>query len=146
MQLDKIQNKETRLINVFTDQEEVAYQFNKYAMVSAPVVDQQNKIIGSITVDDVVGVIEEEREEDILKLGGVGQVDIFEAIINTIKSRFSWLLVNLLTAVVASIVIRFFSSINRKSCSISSFDANCCFYGRKCWNTNINSCSKGSSY
>ena len=110
VQLNKIQNKETRLINVFTDQEEVAYQFNKYAMVSAPVVDQQNKIIGSITVDDVVGVIEEEREEDILKLGGVGQTDIFEAIISTIKSRFSWLLVNLLTAVVASVVIGFFQA------------------------------------
>jgi magnesium transporter len=108
--LNKIQNKEIRLINVFTDQEEVAYQFNKYAMVSAPVVDWQNKIIGSITVDDVVGVIEEEREEDILKLGGVGQTDIFEAIISTIKSRFSWLLVNLLTAVVASVVIGFFQA------------------------------------
>ncbi len=108
--LSKIQNKETRLVNVLTDQEEVAYQFNKYAMVSAPVVDDYKKILGSITVDDVVGVIEEEREEDILKLGGVGQVDIYEAIINTIKSRFSWLLVNLLTAVVASIVIGFFQA------------------------------------
>ena len=108
--LNKIQNKETRLINVLTDQEEVAYQFNKYAMVSSPVVDQHNKILGSITVDDIVDVIEEEREEDILKLGGVGQADIFEAIISTIKSRFSWLLVNLLTAVVASIVIGFFQA------------------------------------
>ena len=55
-------------------------------------VDDQDSIIGSITVDDVVEVIEEEREEDILKLGGVGQTDIFEDLINTIKSRFSWLL------------------------------------------------------
>ena len=110
VKLDTIKNKVTRLINVLTDQEEVAFQFNKYAMVSAPVVDKQNQIIGSITVDDVVDVIEEEREEDILKLGGVGQADIFEAIINTIKSRFSWLLVNLLTAIVASIVIGFFQA------------------------------------
>ena len=110
VQMNQIQNKESRLINVFTDQEEVAYQFNKYALVSAPVVDQKNKIIGSITVDDIVGVIEEEREEDILKLGGVEHTDIFEAIISTIKSRFSWLFVNLLTAVVASIVIGFFQA------------------------------------
>jgi magnesium transporter len=108
--LNIIQNKKTRTIKVLTDQEEVAYQFTKYAMVSAPVVDSQDSIIGSITVDDVVEVIEEEREEDILKLGGVGQTDIFEDLINTIKSRFSWLLVNLLTAVAASIVIVFFQA------------------------------------
>jgi magnesium transporter len=108
--LIKIQNKKTRTIKALTDQEEVAYQFTKYAMVSAPVVDDQDSIIGSITVDDVVEVIEEEREEDILKLGGVGQTDIFEDLINTIKSRFSWLLVNLLTAVAASIVIVFFQA------------------------------------
>ena len=108
--LNKIQNNKTRTIKVLTDQEEVAYQFTKYAMVSAPVVDDQDSIIGSITVDDVVEVIEEEREEDILKLGGVGQTDIFEDLINTIKSRFSWLLVNLLTAIAASIVIVFFQA------------------------------------
>ena len=108
--LEKIKNKKTRTINVFTDQEEVAYQFTKYAMVSAPVVNEKGKVIGSITVDDVVDVIEEEREEDILKLGGVGQPDIYDAVINTTKSRFSWLLVNLLTAVIASIVIGFFQA------------------------------------
>ncbi len=108
--LEKIRNKQTRTINVFTDQEEVAYQFNKYAMVSAPVINDNDEIIGSITVDDVVDVIEEEREEDILKLGGVGQADIYDAVIDTTKSRFSWLLVNLLTAVVASVVIGFFQA------------------------------------
>jgi magnesium transporter len=108
--LNTIQNKITRVISALTDQEEVAYQFKKYAMVSAPVIDDKDCIIGSITVDDVVDVIEEEREEDILKLGGVGQTDIFKDVINTIKSRFSWLLVNLLTAIVASIVIIFFQA------------------------------------
>ena len=108
--LKEIKNKKNRSINVLTDQEEVAYQFNKYAMVSAPVINQDNEIIGSITVDDVVDVIEEEREEDILKLGGVGQADIYDAIIDTTKSRFSWLLVNLLTAITASIVIGFFQA------------------------------------
>ena len=105
-----IKNKKTRTVSVLTDQEEVAYQFTKYAMVSAPVVDAKNRLIGSITVDDVVDVIEEEREEDILKLGGVVQADIYEAVINTTKSRFSWLLINLLTAVIASVVISFFQA------------------------------------
>ncbi len=108
--LKEIKNKEIRKINVLMDQEEVAFQFKKYAMVSAPVVDQNNFVIGSITVDDVVDVIEEEREEDILKLGGVGQADIYDAIIDTTKLRFSWLLVNLLTAIIASIVIGFFQA------------------------------------
>ncbi len=110
IKLSEIKNKITRTINVLTDQEEVAFQFNKYAMVSAPVINDFNEVIGSITVDDVVDVIEEEREEDILKLGGVGQADIYDAVIDTTRSRFSWLLVNLLTAVVASIVIGFFQA------------------------------------
>ena len=108
--LQEIKNKETRIVEVATDQEEVAYLFKKYGLVSAPVIDKENKIIGSITVDDVVDVIEEEREEDILKLGGVGQTDIYDAVFNTTKSRFSWLFLNLLTAVVASVVIGFFQA------------------------------------
>ena len=110
VELQDIQNNNTRIIKVTTDQEEVAYLFNKYGLVSAPVINEDQNIIGSITVDDVVDVIEEEREEDILKLGGVGQTDIYDAVINTTKSRFSWLFLNLLTAVVASIVIGFFQA------------------------------------
>ena len=110
VKLKTISNKETKLIDVNTDQEEVAYLFSKYGLVSAAVIDNNERLIGSITVDDVVDVIEEEREEDILKLGGVGHTDIYNAVIDTTKSRFSWLLVNLLTAVVASIVIGFFEA------------------------------------
>ena len=112
--LNSIINKELRLIEVNMDQEEVAYLFNKYGLVSAPVIDEQKKIIGSITVDDVVDVIEEEREEDILKLGGVGHTDIYNTVIDTTRSRISWLIVNLMTAVVASLVIGLFEAAIEK--------------------------------
>ena len=108
--LKDIKTKNTRAVSVNTDQEEVAYMFNKYGLVSAPVTDINNQLIGSITVDDVVDVIEEEREEDILKLGGVGQTDLYSAVASTTRLRFSWLFVNLLTAIVASIVIGFFQA------------------------------------
>ncbi len=114
IELNSIINKELRLIDVNTDQEDVALLFNKYGLVSAPVINDQKKIIGSITVDDVVEVIEEEREEDILKLGGVDHTDLYESVISTTKSRISWLIVNLMTAVVASIVIGLFEAAIEK--------------------------------
>ncbi len=114
IKLNSISNKELRLIDVNADQEDVALLFNKYGLVSAPVIDTQKKIIGSITVDDVVEVIEEEREEDILKLGGVDHTDLYESVIGTTKSRISWLIVNLMTAVVASIVIGLFEAAIEK--------------------------------
>ncbi len=113
-ELISITNKDLRLIDVNTDQEDIALLFNKYGLVSAPVINNQKKIIGSITVDDVVEVIEEEREEDILKLGGVDHTDLYESVITTTKSRISWLIVNLMTAVVASIVIGLFEAAIEK--------------------------------
>ena len=114
IELNSITNNELRLIDVNTDQEDVALLFNKYGLVSAPVIDNQKKIVGSITVDDVVEVIEEEREEDILKLGGVDHTDLYESVISTTKSRISWLIVNLMTAVVASVVIGLFEAAIEK--------------------------------
>ena len=114
VELNSITSKDLRLIDVNTDQEDVALLFNKYGLVSAPVINDQKKIIGSITVDDVVEVIEEEREEDILKLGGVDHDDLYESVISTTKSRISWLIVNLMTAVVASIVIGLFEAAIEK--------------------------------
>jgi magnesium transporter len=91
-----------------TDQEDVAHLFRREALVSAPVVNEDNRLIGVITVDDIVGVIDEEAEEDLLKLAGMSDTHIYRDVLYTARSRFSWLAVNLLTAIAASIVIGFF--------------------------------------
>ncbi len=99
---------ELKLIPVDMDQEEVAYLFSQRNLVSAPVVDEGGRLVGSITIDDVVDVIHEEHEEDIMRLGGVLEDDLYAAAADTAKARFSWLLINLATAVTASIIIGLF--------------------------------------
>ncbi|MCP4327351.1 MAG: magnesium transporter [Alphaproteobacteria bacterium] len=90
------------------DQEEVAYLFRQLDLISAPVVDTTGRLVGTITIDDIVDVIDEEAEEDILRLGGVTGIDLYRAVLDTTRARFSWLFVNLLTAILASVVIAFF--------------------------------------
>ncbi|GAB5469049.1 MAG: magnesium transporter [Rhodospirillales bacterium] len=87
---------------------EVADLFRRYGLVSAPVVDAGGRLIGSITVDDVVDVIDEEAEDTLLKLGGVSRPDFYEDVVDTARARMPWLFVNLATAVLASLVIGLF--------------------------------------
>lgn len=98
-------------IEAMADQEEVAYQFSKYHLISASVVDDAGRLVGVITVDDVVDVIGEEAEEDILALGGVrDESGLNESFIEITRGRFTWLFVNLLTAILASAVIGMFEA------------------------------------
>jgi len=90
------------------DQEDVAYQFSKYHLISAPVVDINDRIIGMITVDDIVNVIQDENTEDMLALAGVSDAGLTDTAISTVKSRAPWLFINLLTAILASFVIASF--------------------------------------
>lgn len=92
------------------DQEEVAHIFRRDNITSAPVVDEDGRLLGVVTIDDVVDVIDEEAEEDLLKLGGVGNDDLYNAVITTAGTRFRWLFVNLITAIAASVVISFFDA------------------------------------
>ncbi len=103
-----IMETEMKVLPVTTDQEDVAFVFRQRDLVSAPVVDESGRLVGAITIDDVVDVIHEEHEEDIMRLGGVKEDDLYEATIDTTRARFTWLLVNLLTAILASIVIGLF--------------------------------------
>ncbi len=101
---------EMHIIPVSTDQEDVAYLFRQRDLVSAPVVDDGGRLVGAITIDDVVDVIDDEHEEDMMLLAGVGEDDLYDAALDTAKSRFIWLTVNLLTAVLASAVISLFEA------------------------------------
>jgi magnesium transporter len=92
-------------IPVDMDQEEVAYIFDKYRLISAPVVEPGGRLVGQITVDDIVGVIQEETEEDILALAGVSDAGRDADFLGIVRSRLPWLLINLVTEAIAVTVI-----------------------------------------
>ena len=98
------------LISVNMDKEEVGYTFENYNLLSAGVVNKDNKLVGMITADDVVTVVQEEAEEDVLRLAGVGDEEITDSVFVKTKRRFNWLLVNLATALLASWVISIFGA------------------------------------
>jgi magnesium transporter len=105
-----IMETDMKILPVSLDQEEVAFVFRQRDLVSAPVVDPAGRLVGAITIDDVVDVIHEEHEEDIMRLGGVQEDDLYDATVATTKARFSWLVVNLATAILASFVIGLFDA------------------------------------
>ena len=100
--------RDQTLIPVDMDQEDVALRFQKYALVSAAVVDGAGRLVGMITVDDVVHIIQEEAGEDVLLLSGAGGEDINEPVQLTVRRRLFWLVINLGTAVIAASVVSFF--------------------------------------
>jgi len=110
----EVMGEDFRPIPVTMDQEDVAFLFRQYGLVEAPVVEESGRLVGVITVDDVVHVIEEEHEEDMMRLGGVGEDDYYSAVVATTRSRFSWLLLNLATAILASLVIALFDAAIEK--------------------------------
>jgi magnesium transporter len=114
-----IMKTDLKLIRSDMDQEEVAYIFRQYGLASAPVISDEGRMIGVITVDDVVDVIEEEAQEDIMYLGGVTETDLHSGTMQTIKRRFPWLLANLITAVAASLVIAFFEGTIEKVAALA---------------------------
>lgn len=111
VRLVDIMDEDVQRVPATMDQEEVAFLFRRYALVSTPVVDENERLLGVITVDDVVEVIDEEASEDILKLASVGgeTTDASSGVWITAWHRFGWLFINLLTALLASRVISLFS-------------------------------------
>ena len=108
--IEAIMDSEQTVFHVTDGQEDVAYKFEQYNLVSAAVVDESGRLVGMLMVDDIVDVIQEEAEEDILRLGGVGEEAITDTVWQTARSRFAWLMVNLATALLASWVISWFDA------------------------------------
>jgi len=108
VRLSNLMESNTRSVNVETDQEEVALLFQQYGLVNMPVIDNAGRLLGVIIVDDIVDVINEEAEEDLQGLTGVSNLSITASFAETAKGRFSWLILNMFTAILASTVIGLF--------------------------------------
>ncbi|MBM3594277.1 MAG: magnesium transporter [Alphaproteobacteria bacterium] len=108
--LTDVMKRDQTLIPVTMDQEEVALRFMKYALISAAVVDEAGRLVGQITADDVVHIIQEEASEDAMLLSGAGEGDINEPIREAYSARVRWLIANLGTALLASFIISIFGA------------------------------------
>ena len=108
--VETITDRDVHPILAEADQEEVARQFERYNLTSAPVIDADRRLVGVITADDVVEVVQEEASEDILRMGGVAGESVSDSAWQTTRLRFTWLLANLVTAILASAVISLFDA------------------------------------
>ena len=115
-----VMQREQTLIPVDMDQEEVALRFQKYALISAAVVDASGRLVGMITVDDIVHIISQEAGEDILRLSGAGDGDINEPVLDSYRARVRWLISNLGTALVASSIIALFEGTIAKFVALAT--------------------------
>ncbi len=115
-----VMKREQTLITVEMDQEEVALIFQKYALISAAVVDAGGRLVGVITVDDVVHIIQEEAGEDALLLSGAGEGDINEPVVDSYKVRVRWLIANLGTAMIAATIIGLFEGTIAKMVALAA--------------------------
>jgi magnesium transporter len=110
-EVSAIQDGEQTVFNVRDTRDDIAYKFEQYNLVSAAVTDDDGRLVGTLMVDDIVDVIQEDAEEDILQLGGVSAEEtITDSVWSITRSRFAWLFVNLLTAILASWVISWFGA------------------------------------
>jgi len=108
--IESITDRDIHPIDVEADQEAAAREFERYNLTSAPVVDADQRLVGVITADDVVEVVQEEASEDILRMGGVAGESVDDTVWETTRRRFTWLLANLATAILASLVISLFDA------------------------------------
>ena len=120
VKITDIMTTNPKIVSVNDKREDIGFLFDQYELTSAPVVDARGRLIGMITVDDVVDLIRQKADEDMYKLGGVaGEGDLYLAAFKTARSRFGWLAINLITAILASISIAFFETALDKLVSLA---------------------------
>lgn len=117
--VSEIMNPDRHVVLATEGQEEVARQFQRYDLMSAPVVDASNRLVGVVTVDDVVEVIQDEADFEIKALAGVGDESLSDTVVEVAKPRFWWLFVNLFTALLASAVIGLFGATIEKMVALA---------------------------
>lgn len=110
VRIEEVMHETRHAIPATMDQEEAARDFEQYDLLSAAVVDENERLVGVLTIDDVVDVIQQEAEEDLLRMGGVGDEELSDSVRDTSRSRVPWLLVNLVTAFLAASVINLFEA------------------------------------
>lgn len=110
VKVEEIMHETRHAIPATMDQEEAAREFEQYDLLSAAVVDENERLVGVLTIDDVVDVIQQEAEEDLLRMGGVGDEELSDTVAATSRSRVPWLLVNLCTAFLSASVISMFGA------------------------------------
>ena len=110
VKIEDVMHETRHAIPATMDQEEAAREFEQYDLLSAAVVDENERLVGVLTVDDIVDVIQQEAEEDILRMGGVGDEELSYTVLETSRSRVAWLMVNLVTAILAASVISLFDA------------------------------------
>lgn len=110
VRIEEIMHETRHAIPAIMDQEEAAREFEQYDLLSAAVVDENERLVGVLTIDDVVDVIQQEAEEDLMRMGGVGDEELSDTVAATSRSRAPWLLINLATAILASLVIGLFDA------------------------------------
>ncbi|CCV07613.1 Magnesium transporter [Mesorhizobium metallidurans STM 2683] len=110
VKVEEVMHETRHAIPATMDQEEAAREFEQYDLLSAAVVDENERLVGVLTIDDVVDVIQQEAEEDLLRMGGVGDEELSDTVAATSRSRVPWLLVNLGTAFISASVISMFGA------------------------------------
>lgn len=114
VKIEDVMHETRHAIPATMDQEEAAREFQQYDLLSAAVVDENERLVGVLTIDDVVDVIQQEAEEDLMRMGGVGDEELSDSVLSTSRSRVPWLLVNLVTAFLAASVISLFDATIEK--------------------------------
>ena len=117
--IENLMNTNLVLVDANEDQEEAARDFERYDLVEVGVIDESRRLVGVLTIDDIVDVIHEEADEDIKLLGGVGDEDLSDTIIDTARSRMPWLVFNLFAAVAVSLVIGLFNATIEQMVSLA---------------------------